>query len=134
MRRSKSALRLSRVQQARAGLPNFVLSHKLKILWGLAVVWVLYLALSAGRRPAQLNYRHSRSLLEASALTGRLEALNFGQHPAETLREAVQKAINPVRPLSLAFLNLKLNVVSSSPTVASRLIHPTKQYLSRVRV
>ena len=96
MLRSKSALRLGKAQQSRGSWPSYLLAHKIAVFWGLAALWLVYLGFSATRRPHLDALRHSRALLEASAVTGRLEALDFGQHPEDELRAAVQKAISPV--------------------------------------
>lgn len=96
MLRSKSSHRLSRGQQLRATLSELLLAHKLWLLWGLGTVWLLYLGLSAVQPPYRDTHRHTRSLLEASVVSGRLEALSLDQHPVDALRAAVRTALSPV--------------------------------------
>lgn len=96
MLRNKSALRLNKSQQPKTTWSEFLLAHKLWLLWCLGGVWVLYLGFSVARPPYRDSYRHTRSLLEASMVSGRLEALSLDQHPIGDLRSAVQKALSPV--------------------------------------
>ncbi len=102
MLRSLSAPHLARSKGNVRVPAASVLSRRKALFWGSVVLWAIYLSFSASRAPLQSVSQRSRSLLEASSVKGRLDAIDFGKQPLQSLRAIVQRAISPVRPKSSA--------------------------------